>query len=141
MASDKSTLDALSGVDLFRRCSKKDLESLAAIVEEVSVPAGTVLCDQGRVADECYVVIEGEADVSVGGDVFVQAGPGQPIGEMGLLDHLPRSATVTARTPMRLYKIDGDRFEELLTSTGLARSLLEHLSLRVRELEVGRRTI
>ncbi len=97
-----------------------------------------MLCDQGRIAEDCFVVIEGEADVSVSGETVITVKPGEPIGEMGLLDHLPRSATVTARTPMRLYVIPTARFEELLESTSIARGLLEHLSLRVRDLEHGR---
>ncbi|MEY2399423.1 MAG: family transcriptional regulator, cyclic receptor protein [Actinomycetota bacterium] len=141
MAPDKNTIERLGNVELFRRCSKKDLEALAAIVEEIDVPAGTVLCDQGRVADACYVVIEGEADINIGGDDVARAVPGQPIGEMGLLDHLPRSATVTARTPMHLYKINAERFEDVLRTSAIARSLLEHLSRRLRELEVGRGTV
>lgn len=141
MAPDKNTVERLGNVELFRRCSKKDLEALAAVVEEIDVPAGTVLCDQGRVADACYVVIEGEADINIGGDDVARAVPGQPIGEMGLLDHLPRSATVTARTPMHLYKIRAERFEDVLRSGAIARSLLEHLSRRLRELELGRGTV
>ena len=138
MAADKATVDALGQVELFKRCTKKDLEALAAIVEEVEVTNGTVLCDQGRVADACFVVIEGTANVRVGDDIVAQSTAGQPIGEMGLLDHLPRSATVSAITPMRLYKIDAKKFEGLLSSTAIARGLLEHLSLRVREFDVGR---
>ena len=138
MARDKATMDRLGDIDLFRRCTKRDLEALADIVEEIDVAPGTVLCDQGRVADACYFVIEGEADIAVGGSNVTTAGPGQPIGEMGLLDHLPRSATVTARTPMHVYKISADRFEDVVATTAIARGLLEHLSRRVRELEAGR---
>ena len=141
MAPDKKTVERLGNIELFRRCSKKDLEALAAVVEEIDVPAGTVLCDQGRVADACYVVIEGEADINIGGENVARAVAGQPIGEMGLLDHLPRSATVTARTPMHLYKISAERFEDVLRTSAIARSLLEHLSRRLREFEVGRGTI
>jgi CRP/FNR family cyclic AMP-dependent transcriptional regulator len=136
--ADQSRVERLGEVDLFRRCSPSDLLALAGIVDERSVDAGTVLCDQGRVADECFVVVEGEADISVGGDIVSTAGPGAPIGEMGLLDHLPRSATVTARTPMQLYVISAASFNDLLASTAIARGLLEHLSLRIRELEHGR---
>jgi CRP-like cAMP-binding protein len=139
--ADNSRIDRLGEIDLFRRCSKKDLEALAAVIEECDVTPGTVLCDQGRVADDCYVVIEGEAEIAVGGQVVATAGPGQPVGEMGLLDHLPRSATVTARTPMHHYKIDGKKFEDVLASTALSRGLLEHLSRKVRELETGRGTV
>ncbi|HZN15334.1 MAG TPA: cyclic nucleotide-binding domain-containing protein [Acidimicrobiales bacterium] len=138
MAADKSTIEHLASVELFRRCSPKDLEALAGIVDDLAVPAGTVLCDQGRVADDCYVVRDGQADVSVGGQVVATVGPGESIGEMALLDHLPRSATVTARTPMHLYVIGAARFNELLDSGAIARALLEQLSLRVRDLEVGR---
>lgn len=59
-------------------------------------------------------------------------------GEMGLLDHLPRSATVRARTDMTVYRIDGQKFESVLGASPLARSLLELLSRRIRQLEHGR---
>lgn len=141
MPADKTTVERLREIELFRLCTKKDLEALAAIVEEIDVEPGTVLCDQGRIADACFVVIEGTADIAVGGTVVTQANPGQPIGEMGLLDHLPRSATVTAATKMHLYKLDAVRFEQVIATTPIARGLLEHLSRRVRELEAGRGTL
>ena len=136
-----SKADRLRDIDLFRRCSENDLVALAAIVDDLTVLPGFVLCDQGRVADDCYVVDEGEADVIIGGEIVTTVGPGDPVGEMALLDHLPRSATVVATTPMKLYVISAARFEDILASTAIARGLLEHLSLRVRELEVGRRTL
>jgi len=136
--ADKEHLDRLGGVDLFKRCSKKDLEALADIVEDESIEAGTVICEQGRVADASFVVVEGEASVMVGDEIVGIVSAGESVGEMGLLDHLPRSATVTARTPMRLYRIDGDRFAKLLESSAISRGLLEQLSLRIRDLEHGR---
>jgi CRP-like cAMP-binding protein len=135
---DKEHLERLGQVELFKRCTKKDLEALADIVEDESVPAGAVICEQGRVADASYVVAEGEASVMVGDEIVGIVGPGESVGEMGLLDHLPRSATVTARTPMRLYRIDADRFAKLLESSAISRGLLEQLSLRIRHLESGR---
>jgi CRP/FNR family transcriptional regulator, cyclic AMP receptor protein len=136
--SDKAKLESLANVELFRRCSGKDLEALAAVTEERTVPAGTVLCDQGRVADELFVVVSGTAEVAVAGDVVATVGPGEPIGEMALLDHLPRSATVTARSEMSLYCIEAARFREVLQASAIALGLLEQLSLRIRELESGR---
>lgn len=136
--ADKEHLDRLAQVDLFKRCTNKDLEALAAIVDDLSVEAGAVLCEQGRVADGSFVVAEGEASVMVGDEIVGIVGPGESVGEMGLLDHLPRSATVTARTPMRLYRIDADRFGKLLESSTISRGLLEQLSLRIRDLESGR---
>jgi CRP/FNR family cyclic AMP-dependent transcriptional regulator len=134
-----TVIDALRGCDLFRHFDRKELEELARIAEEVHLDKGTVLCEQGRVALECWVVLEGEAEVEVGGETIVGlAGTGEAIGEMGLLDHLPRSATVTARTPMVVLRIDGKRFDELLGASPLARGLLEMLSRRIRDLEHGR---
>ena len=136
--ADKEHLDRLAQVDLFKRCTNRDLEALADIVDDVSVEAGAVLCEQGRVADGSFVVAEGEASVMVGDEIVGIVGPGESVGEMGLLDHLPRSATVTARSPMRLYRIDADRFGKLLESSAISRGLLEQLSLRIRDLESGR---
>lgn len=139
MARTKTTVDRLGELDLFRRCSKKDLEAVASIVEELAVEPGTVLCEQGRMADACYVIVDGLADIVVGDQNVGRASAGRPIGEMALLDHLPRSATVTARTKMHLLKLDAHRFEEMLRSQpAVARGLLEHLSRTVRDLQSGR---
>jgi len=140
--SDSDKADRLATVELFRLFDRRHLEELARITEETSVEKGAVLCEQGRVATECWIVVEGEAEVELGdGKLVGVIGPGEAIGEMGLLDHLPRSATVRARTPMSVYRIDGRRFDELLGPSPLARTLLELLSRRIRNLEHGRQFV
>jgi CRP-like cAMP-binding protein len=129
----------LEGLELFKHCTPADLEALAAITEDRTLPVGHVLCDQGRVGRECYIVVSGEADVIINGQRVATIGPGETVGEMGLLDHLPRSATVTAKTPMQVYVIEGKRFDQVLQSSGVARALLVLLSRRIRDLETGRR--
>ncbi|HEY2429793.1 MAG TPA: cyclic nucleotide-binding domain-containing protein [Acidimicrobiales bacterium] len=139
MPDAATKIATLQKTELFRRFDQRQLEEVAAITEEVHIDRGTVLCEQGRVAQECWIVIEGEANVEVGGSTLVGVvGPGESVGEMGLLDHLPRSATVTARTPMVALRVDGPRFETLLGASPLARGLLEILSRRIRDLEHGR---
>jgi CRP/FNR family transcriptional regulator, cyclic AMP receptor protein len=129
----------LQKAELFRHFDHRQLEEVAGITDEVHLERGTVLCEQGRVAQECWVVIEGEADVEIGDRTLVGVvGPGESVGEMGLLDHLPRSATVTARTPMVVLRVDGHRFDAILGASPLARGLLEMLSRRIRDLEHGR---
>jgi CRP-like cAMP-binding protein len=128
----------LGGIELFKHCTPADLEALAAITEDQTLPVGYVLCDQGRVGRECYIVVSGEADVTINGRRVARIGPGETVGEMGLLDHLPRSATVTAKTPMQVYLIEGKRFDQVLQSSGVARALLVLLSRRIRDLEHGR---
>jgi len=129
----------LQATELFRHFDHRQLEKVASIAEERRLERGAVLCEQGRVAQECWIVMEGEADIQVGGRQLVAVvGPGESVGEMGLLDHLPRSATVIARTPMVLLRIDAAKFDELLGTAPLARALLEVLSRRIRDLQHGR---
>jgi CRP-like cAMP-binding protein len=109
---------------------------VSEITQERTLGPGTVLCEQGRVAQCCYVILDGEAEVEVGGRLVATVGPGQTIGEMGLIDRLPRSASVTALTDMSVLVIEAGPFEVLLDTTpSLARSLLAELSSRIRNLD------
>lgn len=107
-------LDHLRAVRLFRNCSHKQLEHVATIVDEIDIEAGRVLCRQGEVGHEAFVVIAGEATVSIDGNEVETLGPGALIGEVSLIDHGPRTATVTSRTPMHLLVVPGNRFAQLL---------------------------
>jgi CRP-like cAMP-binding protein len=131
--------ERLGELELFKHCTPADLEAVAAITEARTLPVGHVLCDQGRIGRECYIVLSGDADVTINGQRVATIGPGETVGEMGLLDHLPRSATVTSTTPMQVYVIEGKRFDQVLQSSGVARALLVLLSRRIRDLETGRR--
>jgi len=109
---------------------------VSEITQEMTLEPGTVLCEQGRVARCCYVILDGEAEVTVGGRLVATVGPGQTVGEMGLIDRLPRSASVTALTDMSVLAIEAGPFEVLLDTTpSLARSLLAELSSRIRNLD------
>jgi CRP/FNR family transcriptional regulator, cyclic AMP receptor protein len=127
----------LRQVDLFRRCSPKELARLARIADDAILEAGQVLCHQGEVGLACYVIVEGEVDVVVRHRVIARVGAGQTVGEMALLDGRPRSATVIARSQLHLLVIDADRFSHLLAdSPTVTRGLLQELSGRVRELDL-----
>jgi CRP-like cAMP-binding protein len=129
----------LGNVELFRHCTPKELNKLASVTDEVELEAGRVLCRQGEVARACYVVVSGEADVKFGNEIIGRVGPGESVGEMGLIDARPRSAGVVARTDMQLYVIDARRFDGLLRSAPtIARSLLRELSARIRDLDQAR---
>src|SRR4030088_3431424 len=83
-ASTDDKLKHLGNIELFRHCSRKDLEAVAAITEERALDAGAVLCDQGRVATQCFIVLDGSADVEINGRQVATVGPGEAVGEMGL---------------------------------------------------------
>jgi CRP/FNR family cyclic AMP-dependent transcriptional regulator len=129
----------LAEVALFRHCSDKELVRLASITDQAVLETGQVLCRQGEVATAAYVVDDGEASVKIGDQVIGSVSAGESVGEMGLLDYRPRSATVVARTPMKVYVIDARRFESVLEDAPtLARNLLRELTGRIRDLDQAR---
>jgi CRP/FNR family cyclic AMP-dependent transcriptional regulator len=134
--TDDQKVRRLSQVELFRHCSPKELARLSSITDEAVLETGQVLCRQGEVATAAYVIDDGEANVRVGTQVIGTVGPGEIVGEMGLLDYRPRSATVVARSPMKVYVIDARRFEGALEDApALARSVLRELTGRIRGLD------
>jgi CRP-like cAMP-binding protein len=138
MARSDDKLEQLQAFELFRHVPKKDLPRLAGMLgDEVTVPAGHVLTEQGRMASEAWLVIDGNADVIVGKRAVASIGPGESIGEMAVVDNWPRSASVVARTPMRVYEIPADRFLAMLDEVPtVARALTQLLSARLRKLDI-----
>jgi CRP-like cAMP-binding protein len=125
--------EQLAKVELFEGFSPAELARVAELVEEVSAEDGAVLMEQGKPGQECYVVVEGAADVIVAGEKVAELGPGELIGEMALIDNRPRSATVKANKPMKLLALDTRRFQTLLDEMPKAnRAVMAKLSERVR---------
>jgi CRP-like cAMP-binding protein len=97
-----SRIDFLRQVPFFEGLPDKTLGQIDSHLDEVSVPAGRTLTEQGRGAYETFIVAEGTAEVRVSGEVVGETSVGELIGEIGVLKNRLRSATVTAKTPMRL---------------------------------------
>jgi CRP-like cAMP-binding protein len=79
-----------------------------------AVPAGHVLFREGDPGDTMFAVATGEVELTVGGDVVEEVGPGGILGELALVDHAPRSATAIARTDASVVQVDADRFGYLV---------------------------
>jgi CRP-like cAMP-binding protein len=90
----------LEGLPLFRDLSRHDRERIARWADEVDVPAGYELLGEGRLPHEFFVIEQGLADVSKGGEPLTQLGPGDFFGEIALVEHDRRTATVKAATPV-----------------------------------------
>lgn len=136
---DDPKIRRLGEVALFRHCTPKELTRLAGITDQAVLETGQVLCRQGEVATAAFVIDDGDANVKVGEQVIGGVGAGEIVGEMGLLDYQPRSATVVASSPMKVYVIDSRRFESVLEETPtLARNLLRELTGRIRGLDQAR---
>lgn len=114
---DKLDTDWLAGVDFFEGFAKPELEAVAALGDRVDVTAGTELIDQGRVGDVCYVIVDGRAAVHIRGEFVTTVGPGTMVGEMALVEHRPRNATVTAETDMTLVSFGNSEFAKLLAKS------------------------
>ena len=129
-------VERLSQVQLFSACSKRDLARIAALAEEVEVPAGRVLMRQGDLGREAFVIADGTAKVTIRGKRSTKLGPGKCFGEMALLHSAPRSATVTAETEMRLFVLGSREFSALIERVPVVgQRVMAALAERVREAE------
>lgn len=127
---------AIQKVPLFATCSKREVNLLARIADEVAVPAGRVLIKRGDFGKEFLLLLEGTVTVEPQTGKRVKMGPGDFFGEMSLLDGEPRSATVIAETPVRLLVMGQREFFTLVADVpSVARKLLVELSRRVRRAE------
>ena len=130
--------ERLAKVELFEGFSKAELARVAELVEEIEAEAGAMLVEQGKPGTEAYIVLEGEAVFEVGGERKGTIGPGEPIGEMALIDNRPRVGTVRAVKPMKLLVLDATQFRKLLDEMPKAsRAIMSKLTDRIRKLDLG----
>ena len=115
MASKKAMLEHLRNVPLFSSCSTKELEKISRAGDIITLPAGSVIIDQGQTGREAFVIIEGEATVRRNGKKITTVGSGAVLGELSLLDHGPRTATVVCDTDCEVMVIDQRHFSGVLT--------------------------
>lgn len=136
MARRQSYLDHLATVPLFSACSKRELGKIAKAGDELTVDDGFVLTSQGDAGRECYVIVEGKAIVRRGNRKVATLGPGDCVGELALLDHGPRTATVVAEGPMTLFVIGARQFAGVIDEVpALSRKVMAYLATRIRELD------
>jgi CRP/FNR family transcriptional regulator, cyclic AMP receptor protein len=110
--AERTTL--LRKVPFFESFSDEEIRRVVELSDEVTAPAGAVIVDQGDPGTHCYVVMEGTTTVYVRGEYVAESGPGSMIGEMALIDHRPRTATVVADTDVRLLRFDSAAFRTLI---------------------------
>ncbi|HEX7167030.1 MAG TPA: cyclic nucleotide-binding domain-containing protein [Acidimicrobiales bacterium] len=127
-------LDHLAKVRLFSACNRKELGLIGKASDEIEVPAGKVLCEQGKPGFEFYLILDGEAVVKRNGRRVAELGPGGSFGELALLTRLPRNATVEAATPMTLLVLGQREFSGLLDEVpGMAHKMLSAMAQRLYE--------
>jgi CRP/FNR family cyclic AMP-dependent transcriptional regulator len=136
MASKKAYVDHLRNIPLFQGCSQKDLEKIAKAGDEVSMPTGSLIVDQGQTGREAFVVLSGSVLVKRNGKKVTSLGPGTIVGELSLLDHGPRTATVTCETDCVFLLLSQRTFLGVVDEVpALGHKLLASLASRIRDLD------
>jgi CRP/FNR family transcriptional regulator, cyclic AMP receptor protein len=102
-------------VPLFQGCSKQELADVAALADEIDLPAGRTLTAEGASGKEFVVLVEGTAEVTHEGEVVNRLGPGDFLGEIALVTGNPRTATVITRSPAKLLVMNAQAFRSLLS--------------------------
>jgi CRP-like cAMP-binding protein len=115
----------LRQIPLFSDLSAEDLEALATYADEVTVSEGKHLVDQGGYAYDLFAIVDGTAQVIVGGDVVAELGPGDFFGEAGVIEKQQRNATVVAKTRMRLVTLTGWDLRRMRKQLGSVMEKLE----------------
>lgn len=112
--------DRLRAIPVFASLDDETLRGIATFATESSVPAGKLLVKEGDYAYELMAIEEGEADVVRGEEIIATLGPGDFFGEIAVLEKTLRTASVVARTPMRLVTLShwdlkrvGDAIEQI----------------------------
>ena len=127
-----SKADAIAHVPLFWGTTKADLKKIASITDEIDIRKGKNLTREGAPGHEFFVLVEGTAEVRRNGKKVRTLGPGDFLGEISLVSRKPRTATVTATSPVRALVITEQSFRALLEEqpaigVKILRSLAERL--------------
>ena len=110
-------VELIKRVPLFAHCSRRELEEIAKIADEIDVREGKDLTREGGRGSEFFILLEGAADVRKGSRTVNTLGDGDFFGEISLLTRAPRTATVTTTSPVRALVITERSFRRLLESS------------------------
>jgi CRP-like cAMP-binding protein len=111
--SDKPT-DILAALPAFAGCSRKEVGRIARYTLEERYSEGSVVVEEGTEGDQFFVVVEGTVEVVQGGTTVNTLGPGTFFGEVALLGHATRNATIRAVTPVRVLVLPARGFRSVI---------------------------
>ncbi len=136
MADLKNSLKHLRYSPLFSSCSSKDLEKIAKAGERITFEKGEILTKQGDPGKEAFIILSGKATVKRSGKKVATVSTGSVVGELSLLDHGPRTATVTCETECQVLVISRGNFLRVIDKVpALTHKLFAALSTRIRDLD------
>ena len=125
-------VEALKRAPLFEGLSNKELRELARATEDLKIEAGTVLCKEGSLGREFFVIVDGIAEVTKAGKRLATRQAGEFFGEIALITTTKRTATVTAKTPIRCFILTRGDFRRVLDeSPSVERKVMQALAERL----------
>lgn len=123
-------------VPLFSGLDKSELQGLASSMKERIFQEGDTVATEGQSGIGFFIIDEGEASVSVGGEERATLGHGDYFGEVALIDDGARTATIMAKSPLKCYGITSWEFRPLVEgNAGLAWKMLQMMAKRLRDAE------
>jgi CRP/FNR family transcriptional regulator, cyclic AMP receptor protein len=126
-------------VPLFSTLDKKEVQGLASSMKERTFNEGDTIAREGQSGIGFFIIGEGQAAVSVGGEERATLGHGDYFGEIALIDDGARTATITAKTPLKCYGITSWEFRPLVEQNAkLAWKMMQTLAARLRDAQADR---
>ena len=133
-------IEHLKRVPLFQGLDDKHLQTLSRTFTDRTFAAGQTITSEGGGGAGFFVIEDGEAVVTVGGEERRTLGPGDYFGEIALIDEGPRSSSIEAKTDVRSYGLTPWQFRPLVEeNASIAWPLLVTLAKRLREVESAQR--
>ena len=115
--SKNEKVELLKRIPLFADCTKAELIEIAINADEREAPEGDRLTEEGERGREFFILVEGAVAVGRGGRKLADLGPGDWFGEIAILTYKPRTATVTATSPVRMLVISDRTFRRIVETT------------------------
>jgi CRP/FNR family cyclic AMP-dependent transcriptional regulator len=130
--SQDTKIGCLKKAPLFADLSKKELVEVARLADDLEVASGTVLAREGEIGREFFVVVDGEVEFTRQGKRLAVRGPVEFFGEISLVEHTRRLATVTAKTPLSFFVLAEREFHTLMDDNPrIERKVLRALARRL----------
>jgi len=129
-------VELVQGVPLFEGLNQRELRDLASTMKERTFREGQTIAVEGQSGIGFFIIAEGTATVSQGGEDRATLGPGDHFGEIALIDDGVRTASVTADSQLKAYGLTSWEFRPLVESNAtIAWKLLKTMATRLREAE------
>jgi CRP/FNR family cyclic AMP-dependent transcriptional regulator len=125
-------MELIRKAPLFARCSRAEMKEIVKLADEIDLREGKEMTREGSPGREFFVLLEGTADVKKNSRKVNMLGPGDFFGEIALVSHAPRTATVVATSPVRALVITDRSFRRLLDDSPQVKTkVMEAMAMRL----------